>query len=119
MPSLSSGQNASVILAPGESYTVSTTGTAAVKGVYGAPSTTTLLTANFAKFGPYGVPAKLDIACASGVASYTLDQFDGVPVYGETNVLTGGIVNLIWNGTQAQYDAIAVKDPATLYVIVG
>lgn len=35
-----------------------------------------------------------------------------------TNPVTGVIINTIWNGTQAQYDAIAVKDDATLYVIV-
>ena len=28
-------------------------------------------------------------------------------------------VKAIWSGSQAQYDAIAVKDPETLYLIVG
>lgn len=91
MPTLSNGQNASLVLAPDESYTISATGSATVRGIYGAPSTTTTLTANFAKFGPYGVPAKLDIACASGVASYTLDQFEGVPALLQTNPLSTGI----------------------------
>lgn len=37
----------------------------------------------------------------------------------EINPLTGNIIKNIWNGTQAQYDAIAVKDDSTLYVIVA
>jgi hypothetical protein len=89
MPQLSSGQTASLVLDPGQSYTISTTGSATVKGIYGAPATTTTLTANFATFGPYGVPAKLDIACASGVASYTLDQYEGDVVRSKSNQLTG------------------------------
>lgn len=35
------------------------------------------------------------------------------------NPVTGVVINLIWNGTQAEYDAIAIKDANTLYVIVG
>jgi len=51
-------------------------------------------------------------------AKPTVDA-DADIVRAKSNPLTGGIVNLIWNGTQAQYDAIAVKDASTLYVIVG
>jgi len=40
-------------------------------------------------------------------------------VTASTNPLTGGIVKTIWNGTQAQYDALAVKDPEVLYVVAG
>jgi hypothetical protein len=36
----------------------------------------------------------------------------------QVNSLTGGIVKTIWNGTQAEYDAIATPDPDTLYLIV-
>jgi len=72
MPQLSAGQTASIILAPADSYTVSASATTTVKGIYGAPSTTTTLTANFQTFGPYSVPAKLDISCASGTATYSL-----------------------------------------------
>jgi len=72
MPQLSAGQTASIILAPADSYTVSASATTTVKGIYGAPSTTTTLTANFQTFGPYSVPAKMDISCASGTATYSL-----------------------------------------------
>lgn len=34
-----------------------------------------------------------------------------------TKTLTGGI-SVLWSGSQAEYDAIAVKDNSTLYVIV-
>ena len=36
-----------------------------------------------------------------------------------TKTLTGGIANTIWNGTQAQYDAIVTKDANTVYLIAG
>lgn len=91
MPQISSGQSASLVLDPGESYTISATGVATVKGIYGAPGTTTTLNSNFAVFGPYGVPAKLDIACTSGAASYTLDQYEGDVVRSKTNPFTGEI----------------------------
>ena len=42
----------------------------------------------------------------------------GKPVTATTN-LTGGIIKTIALMTQAEYDAIAVKDDSTLYVIVG
>lgn len=29
------------------------------------------------------------------------------------------VAEILWSGTQAQYDAIVVKNPKTLYVIVG
>lgn len=35
------------------------------------------------------------------------------------NPVTGGIVKTLWSGTQAQYDAISVKDADTLYIIVA
>lgn len=39
-------------------------------------------------------------------------------VSSQTNPLSGLSIKTIWNGSQTQYDAIAVKDDATLYVIV-
>lgn len=36
----------------------------------------------------------------------------------QNNDVNGGITK-IWTGTQAQYDALAVKDDSTLYVIVA
>jgi hypothetical protein len=107
MPQLSSGQTASLVLDPGQSYTISTTGSATVKGIYGAPATTTTLTANFAVFGPYGVPAKLDIACTSGAASYTLDQYEGDVVRSKSNPFTGGSGLQIGGGTTAIAGALA------------
>ena len=35
-----------------------------------------------------------------------------------TNAVSSTTVSTIWKGTQAQYDAISVKDPYTLYIIV-
>lgn len=32
--------------------------------------------------------------------------------------VTSTTITIIWTGTQAQYNALGVKDPATLYVIV-
>lgn len=45
----------------------------------------------------------------------------GDPEGGRWQDLTQDLAGLVWfqwTGTQAQYDAIAVKDPNTLYVIV-
>ncbi len=42
-----------------------------------------------------------------------------VPVMAENNPLTGESVKTMYQCTQAQYDAIAVKDANTLYIIVG
>jgi len=94
MPQLSAGQTASIILAPADSYTVSASATTTVKGIYGAPSTTTTLTANFQTFGPYSVPAKLDIACVSGGASYSLVGA-GIPATLATDPLTGEVTRLV------------------------
>lgn len=89
MTKLSSGQSASLILEVGDSYTIGTTGSATVKGIYGAPSVTTPLNSNFQVFGPYGAPAKLDIQCISGSTSYDLVG-PGTPVTSITDPLTGG-----------------------------
>jgi hypothetical protein len=91
MPSLSPGQTASIVLDPDDSYTVSTSGVATVRGIYGAPSTTTTLTANWQKFGPYGVPTKLDIAAVSGAANYSLDQYEGDIARVVSNPVTGEV----------------------------
>mgnify|MGYP000417363033 CR=1 FL=1 len=42
----------------------------------------------------------------------------GAPVTATAN-LTGGSIKTLWVGTQAQYDAIAVKDTNTQYNIVA
>ncbi len=42
----------------------------------------------------------------------------GNVVTAETNSLTGIYIQVIWTGSQAQYDSIAVKVDTTLYVIV-
>jgi len=92
MPALSPGITASLVLAPGDSCTVSAVGgSATVKGIYGAPSTTTTLASTNQVFGPYGVPAKLDVTCVSGTADYGLVGYEGVPVYGKPNPVTGVI----------------------------
>lgn len=39
-------------------------------------------------------------------------------VTSNANPTSGITIATIWNGSQAQYDAIAVKDDSTLYVIV-
>jgi len=90
MPALSPGITASLVLAPGDSYTVSAVGgSTTVKGIYGAPSTTTTLASTNQVFGPYGVPAKLDVTCVSGTADYGLEGYEGVPIYGKPNSVTG------------------------------
>jgi len=91
MPQLSAGQTASIILAPADSYTVSASATTTVKGIYGAPSTTTTLTANFQTFGPYSVPAKLDISCASGTATYSLNAVRGA-VFDQESTPPGSLI---------------------------
>ena len=72
MSDLSQSQTASLVLNPGDTYRISTGGTATVKAIYGAPAGTTTITANFATFGPYDAPAKLDVTAVSGTASYSL-----------------------------------------------
>lgn len=43
----------------------------------------------------------------------------GAPVMAIVNPLTGRLINTLWVGTQAQYDAIATKDANTEYNIVA
>lgn len=52
---------------------------------------------------------------ATGAVTAYVD--DKPVVTAEVNELTGGITK-IWSGSQAEYDAIAVKADDTLYVIV-
>ena len=55
----------------------------------------------------------------NGWATYVSGRpSDPQPVMAHTN-LTGGIIKTLWVGTQAQYDAIAVKDANTQYNIVA
>ena len=66
------------------------------------------------------ISSKLAIADLTGGTAYVAPtvQQQFVPVTATTN-LTGGIIKTIALMTQAEYDAIAVKDDSTLYVIVG
>ena len=82
MSTLSQGQTASLVLSVGDSYTISSAGTVTVRGIYGAPSTTTTITASFATFGPYAAPAKLDVVAASGPAEYAIVAPTQTPVSG-------------------------------------
>jgi len=43
----------------------------------------------------------------------------GAPVAGIANAVSGAHVKAVWVGTQAQYDAIAVKDVNTQYNITA
>jgi len=43
----------------------------------------------------------------------------GNAVTSTTNPVTGGSIKTLWVGTQAEYDAIAVKDANTEYNIVA
>jgi hypothetical protein len=70
MPDISQGNHANLILAPGDTYTISTVGVAQVVAAYGAPAGTTTITAGTQTFGPYGVPAKLRVNATTGTASY-------------------------------------------------
>lgn len=70
MPDLAQGNFANVILSPGDSVRVSTSGQATVSAEYGAPAGTTTINANTQLFGPYGVPAKLRVTAVSGAANY-------------------------------------------------
>jgi len=115
MPQLSTGQNASLVMGPGESYTISAAGTTTVKGIYGAPSTTTTLTSNFQVFGPYLVPAKLDIACVSGTASYSLVGA-GVPLTAAYDLLTGGKSLILPDGT---LESVGSRQPILLGASAG
>lgn len=72
MSDLAQGYSASLILNPGDSYRVSTTGTATVQIAYGGPSGTTTLTAQSRDFGPYDAHAKLEVVAVSGTCSYSL-----------------------------------------------
>lgn len=72
MSDLAQGYSASLILNPGDSYRVSTPGTATVQVAYGGPSGTTTLTAQSRDFGPYDANAKLEVVAVSGTCSYSL-----------------------------------------------
>lgn len=49
------------------------------------------------------------------------DTLDGVQAssFPQKSTEPGTLVNYIWSGTQAQYDAITTKDPNTLYVVLS
>lgn len=72
MTDLAQGNRAKLVINVGETYRVSTAGVATVTPAYGAPAGTVTITASYQDFGPYSVPAKIDVLATSGVASYTL-----------------------------------------------
>lgn len=74
MPDIAQGNNAKLILAPGEVYRVTAVGTATVQAAYGAPSGTTTVTAASRDFGPYDAHAKLVLTAVSGPVNYQLRQ---------------------------------------------
>lgn len=65
------------------------------------------------------VAAKMATSNLAGGTAYIapVAQKQNYPVMGGVDPLTGGI-SIISKLTQAQYDALAVKDASTLYVIV-
>ena len=70
MADLSIGNRAKVQLDAGQTLRVEAEGgTTTVTAIYGAPAGVTTVTGS-ASFGPYGVPAVLDVRCVSGAASY-------------------------------------------------
>lgn len=71
MADLTSGASAKVQIDTGKSIRVEAEGgTTNVTSLYGAPAGTTAVTGSQV-FGPYGVPAMLRVACASGSCSYS------------------------------------------------
>lgn len=55
----------------------------------------------------------------NGLVEKTLSIDDsGVTSFPQKSTEPGTLVNYIWSGTQAQYDAIGTKDANTLYFIV-
>lgn len=67
--------------------------------------------------GPYTVPCRVRVRSVSGEATYG-GSTEPVPVMATTGPGGGVGIAKIVSLTQAQYDALATKDPATLYVIV-
>lgn len=88
MPDIGQGNNAKLILAPGEVYRVTAVGTATVQAAYGAPSGTTTVTAASRDFGPYDAHAKLVITASSGPVNYQLRQGMSPVLVGEYGQLT-------------------------------
>jgi hypothetical protein len=89
MPDIAQGNNAKLILAPGEVYRVTAVGTATVQAAYGAPSGTTTVTAASRDFGPYDAHAKLILTAVSGSVGYQLrDGMSPVLVDDDGRLLT-------------------------------
>lgn len=85
--------------------------------------------ASATSFGPYLQQIKYVVEYAAGTGASVVESMaSGVvsiipagssPVSANVDPVTGMVIKTIWNGTQAQYDAIAVKDNNTMYIIVG
>ena len=122
---LYNGQSIVIPLVTGESVTVvAASGTYGIVGVSGSVAGTTIATAaTGGTYGPYasGVTMRITSSASSEIdfdAGTAPVIVSDTPVIASKN-LTGGIANTIWNGTQAQYDAIVTKDANTVYLIAG
>ena len=49
---------------------------------------------------------------------YTAPEVDNAISVATRDMVTSTSVSTIWKGTQAEYDAIATKDPNTFYIIL-
>jgi lysophospholipase L1-like esterase len=78
MSDISQGNFAKIVLKPGDSYRVTTSGVATVESRYGAPAGTTTVTANSVTFGPYNVEASLKVTAVTG--SCDVNQNIGVNI---------------------------------------
>jgi hypothetical protein len=78
MSDIAQGNFAKIVLKPGDSYRVTTSGVATVESRYGAPAGTTTVTANSVTFGPYNVEASLKVTAVTG--SCDVNQNIGVNI---------------------------------------
>jgi hypothetical protein len=118
MTTFTSGAVLAINLDQDDRITFVGSGSCVVTPTYGASWTIRLDTPGTV-IGPFRQNVSLSITCTRD-GSYSYDNYGDVPavVTATTNPVTGGIIKTIWNGSQAEYDAIAVKDDSTLYVIV-
>lgn len=72
-----------------------------------------ILRASIGNIGPIYAPTN-----AGTAGEILVSTGNGAPVWSTDNKVSSTSVSTIWKGTQAEYDAIATKDPATLYIIL-
>ena len=83
---------------------------------YISAMTTAIYAATSGKANSSDVYTKQQMDTALGGKQNTLTAGSGVSISGDTISVTGGGTNVV-TLTQAQYDALATKDPGTIYVI--